>query len=223
MRRGARTPGGAASPAGDAKASGDRDSEGSVTGKRFADGPGPIPGEEEPGRPDPSPGRRIPGGGKAQGRNGRQGSFGFRAATDFRGDQSPEGERGAPRGIAKAPIEPTPGGQARPRGVRPCRGRGNLRRVQSQERSLSETRRERFREEQGVRRVQTLKAQRNPGEAIPGRVASRHRTCCREQNPGEAQAAAAAGNSGPVRLRNGAEGRRGARRSLNTNVVTAGA
>jgi hypothetical protein len=33
---------------------------------------------------------------KTQGRHGRHADFGSRAATDFRGDQSPGGERGAP-------------------------------------------------------------------------------------------------------------------------------
>jgi hypothetical protein len=43
QRQGAQTPGGAASPAGDAKASGGKDSEGSVTSKRFADRLGAKP------------------------------------------------------------------------------------------------------------------------------------------------------------------------------------
>jgi hypothetical protein len=151
---------------------------------------------------------------KAQGRHGRHGGFGSRAATDFRGDQSPEGERGAPRGIATAPIEPTPGGPAGPRGERLCRGRGNLRRVQSQERSLSETRRDRFREEQSVRRVETLEAQRNPGEANPGEVASRYRKCCRGKNPGEARVVSAA-----TQLRAGQTPKRSRRSERCTTII----
>jgi hypothetical protein len=55
-------------------------------------------------------------GGKLKGGTGRTCRFGDSAATDFRGDESPGGERGS---VARAadPFEPTPGGQDRPRGA----------------------------------------------------------------------------------------------------------
>lgn len=53
---------------------------------------------------------------KLKGGTGRTCRFGDSAATDFRGDESPGGERGS---VARAadPSEPTPGGQDRPRGA----------------------------------------------------------------------------------------------------------
>jgi hypothetical protein len=55
-------------------------------------------------------------GGKPKGGTGRTCRFGDRAATDFRGDESPGGERGSAVRAAD-PFEPTPGGQDRPRGA----------------------------------------------------------------------------------------------------------
>lgn len=53
---------------------------------------------------------------KPKGGTGRTCRFGDRAATDFRGDESPGGERGSAVKAAD-PFEPTPGGQDRPRGA----------------------------------------------------------------------------------------------------------
>lgn len=55
-------------------------------------------------------------GGKPKGGTGRTCRFGDRAATDFRGDESPGGGRGSAVNAAD-PSEPTPGGQDRPGGA----------------------------------------------------------------------------------------------------------
>lgn len=80
-----------------------------------------------------------------------------------------------------------------------------------------------FGRKKAPRGSQTLKTQRNPGEASPGEVASRYRKCCREQNPGEARVATAA-----PQLRAGQTPKRSRRSErctaiIKTNVVTAGA
>jgi len=53
---------------------------------------------------------------KPKGGTGRTCRFGDRAATDFRGDESPGGGRGSAVKTAD-PFEPTPGGQDRPEGA----------------------------------------------------------------------------------------------------------
>ena len=115
MRR--KTPGGAALSAESAKALRDRDSEGpgkaggspptalkprgggAVTSGAVVEGDPPLKGE------------------KPKGGTGRPRRFGDGTATDFRGDESPGGERGSAGASAADPSEPTPGGQARPGGA----------------------------------------------------------------------------------------------------------
>jgi len=101
------------------------------TDGRFAAKPLRSSWEEEAGKPDavaeeeqPLEGRKLKGG------TGRDGTLCSGEATDFHGVQSPEGERGTVVPTDAGPFEPTSGGQAGPRGERPCRERGNLRRAE---------------------------------------------------------------------------------------------
>jgi hypothetical protein len=79
--------------------------------------------------------------------------------TDFRGGQCPEGGRGSARLGSAGPFEPTPCGLGGPRG-RPVPRKGNPSKGKSQERYRLKHG-GRFRGEQGVKRVETLKTQRN--------------------------------------------------------------
>lgn len=82
------------------------------TGRRLRR-PNQSSGEEAPVKSGPSANGDAPlEGEKLKGGTSRR----FAGATDFRGEQSPGGERGIPRAKTADPIEPTPGGQAQPRG-----------------------------------------------------------------------------------------------------------
>jgi hypothetical protein len=86
---------------------------------------------------------------------------------------------------AAGPFEPTSGGEDRTERSGPCRGRGILRRAESQERTgLKHGRKVAG----GTRRQEGVKPWRRSvlGRGKPGGVASRFRKRCRETNPGEA-------------------------------------
>lgn len=108
------------------------------------------------------------------------------------------------------PFEPTSGGLAWPRGEKPCRGRGNLRREKTQERTPHETRRRGSREEKRVKGARNSEDAAYPGEANPGKSLPDSLKRCRDRNPGEAASRLRARmHSGTVILRRGAQAHEG--------------
>jgi len=132
-----------------------------------------------------------------------------RRATDFRGGQSPEGERGDRLLYAAAPFEPTPGGPGRSRDrFMPRKGKSSE--GESQERYRLK---HGGKDSEGTRRQEGGKPWRRSitGRGKPGSVAFHFRKRCREQNPGEARRPRGRSQIGSGHTPKGSESSRGVR------------
>jgi len=188
--RGARTPGGANGSVGAVPVSPGGVFEGPATA-------GSARLRTVSARPAPSPGKAAPAratgaGGEGEPLEGRKSKGGSGATRRFAAERNGLPRRTKPGRRARDRRERRYRSSRRQAGrpdrevQRPCRGRGTLRRTESQERHRSETCPDGRGRNKASGGCETLETQQDPGEVTPGEVASRNLERCRERNPGEA-------------------------------------